>query len=62
MGYRLGKGLEVNDWDVSDRSSAEADEYKYVRPPLSRRYVVNVKGGTSVTCLGGDPIIIQNKN
>ena len=45
MGYRLGEGLEVNDWDVSDRSSAEADEYKYVRPPLSRRYVVNVKGG-----------------
>ena len=45
MGYRLGEGLEVNDWDVSGRSSAEGDEYKYVRPPLSHRHVVNVRGG-----------------
>ena len=44
MGYRLGKGLEVNDWDVSVRTSEEGNEYKYVRPPPSHRNVVNVRG------------------
>ena len=44
MGYRLGKGIEVNDLDVSGRTYEEGKEYKYVHPPPSHRNVVNVRG------------------
>ena len=43
MGYRLGRGLELNDWGVSGCSYAEGKECKYVRPPPSHREVLNVK-------------------
>ena len=40
MGYRLGRGLELNKWGVSDRGCGH---FKHVGPPPSHRWVVNIK-------------------
>ena len=40
MGYRLGRGLELNDWGVSGRGWRH---FKHVGPPPSHRWVVNIK-------------------
>ena len=63
MGYRLGKGIEVNDCDVSGRTYEEGKEYKYVHPPPSHWNVVNVRGGNFryiLTSKGGRYVSTNN--
>ena len=40
MGYRLGRGLELNKWGVSGRGCGH---FKHVGPPPSHGRVVNIK-------------------
>ena len=63
MGYRLGKGIEVNDCGVSGRTDEEDKEYKYVFPPPSHENVFNVRGGNFryiLTSKGGRYVSLKN--